>query len=47
MKQRICITIDENVLKKAKDKIRDKTFRNKSHILEFALDRLLKEVKNG
>ncbi|MEK6757988.1 MAG: hypothetical protein AABX88_02565 [Nanoarchaeota archaeon] len=48
MKQRISITIDEKKMKLVENLLKESSkFRNKSHFIEYSLDRLLKEeVKN-
>ena len=47
MKQKLSITIDEEKIKKIEKILEDGRFRSKSHILEFSLDKFLKEEKNG
>ena len=47
MKQKLIITIDEEKIKKIEKILEDGRFRSKSHILEFSLDKFLKEEKNG
>jgi Arc/MetJ-type ribon-helix-helix transcriptional regulator len=42
MKQKLSITIDEDIVKEIEDKINGRLFRNKSHIIEYALYRLLR-----
>jgi len=47
MKQKLSITIDEEKIKKIERILLEGFFRNKSHILEFALAKFLeKEVQN-
>ena len=46
MKHQTSITIDEEIMLKVKDLLRDGTYRNQSHIVEFALRKLLEENKN-
>ena len=41
MKHQTSITIDEEIMLKLKDKLRDGSFRNQSHIFEFAIRKLL------
>jgi len=41
MKQKISITIEEKVLKKLADKLEGGLFRNKSHVIEYALRKFL------
>ena len=41
MKEKICISIDSETLFKVKEKVREGTFRNKSHAIEFAISKLL------
>tara|TARA_Y100000310_G_C20665163_1_gene807067 strand:- start:503 stop:688 length:186 start_codon:yes stop_codon:yes gene_type:complete len=43
MKQRISITIDDDTMNKVRDKLRSKTYRNKSHFFELAAEELMKE----
>jgi len=43
MKQKISISIDENKIKKIEELLKNGKFRNKSHVLEYSLDRLLEE----
>ena len=40
-KYQISITVDEDVLLSAKERLRDGTFRNKSHLFEYAVRKLL------
>ena len=48
MKHQTSITIDEEIMLKVKDKLRDGSFRNQSHLFEFAARKLLeKKTKNG
>ncbi len=47
MKHKISVTIEEDILLRCFDKIRDKTFRNKSHMVEFALYKILNEEGNN
>jgi Arc/MetJ-type ribon-helix-helix transcriptional regulator len=46
MKQKLSITIDEEKVKKIEELLQEGFFRNKSHILEFALIKFL-ENYNG
>lgn len=43
MKQQICITIDEKILLKIMEKMRNIRFRSKSHLVEVAINCFLKE----
>ena len=43
MKIQTSITVDQEILLKLKEKIRDGSFRNKSHLFEFAVRKLLEE----
>jgi len=46
IKKPISATIDEDLIKWINDKLKDKTkFRNKSHLIEIALEKLKKEIK--
>jgi Arc/MetJ-type ribon-helix-helix transcriptional regulator len=44
MKHKLSVSIDENTVLEMFEKIRDGTFRNKSHLVEFAIKRYLEEV---
>ena len=46
MKQKISITIDENTVHDILQSIESGKFRNKSHVVEYAVKKLL-EVENG
>ena len=45
MRQRISITIDEDTLVNIREKLRSKTYRNKSHFFEIAANKLIKGEK--
>jgi Arc/MetJ-type ribon-helix-helix transcriptional regulator len=47
MKQKISITIDEETIKMIEETIKEGTFRNKSHAVEFSLNKLMKERSEG
>ena len=47
MKQKLSITIDEELIKNIEKVVDSGRFRNKSHIIEFSLSKFLEEVKNG
>jgi len=48
MKQKINITIDEEKMKLAEKLLESGRYRNKSHIFEYGLTKLLEEeIKNG
>jgi Arc/MetJ-type ribon-helix-helix transcriptional regulator len=46
MKSKISVTLNEKTIFGILDKLRDDKFRNKSHVVEFALKRFLEE-ENG
>jgi Arc/MetJ-type ribon-helix-helix transcriptional regulator len=47
MKQKISITIDEEKIKEIETLLEEGLFRNKSHVLEYSLNKFLKEgIKN-
>jgi len=41
MKIQTSITVDQEIMLKLKERIRDGSFRNKSHLFEFAVRKLL------
>lgn len=43
MKQKISITIGEETIKKMEKLVEEGRFRNKSHAVEFSLNKVLKE----
>jgi len=47
MKQKLSITIDEGKVRLIEKLLKEGKFRNKSHILEYGLDILLKENTQG
>ena len=46
MKQKLSVSIEENLLTLLDGMLDDGRFRNKSHVMEFALNKLIKEIKN-
>ena len=47
MKQKLSITIDEETAELLEEIIKDGTFRNKSHAVEFSLNKILKEKERN
>jgi len=45
MKQKLSITINKEKVKLIEKLLEDGRFRNKSHVLEYSLNKLLKEKK--
>lgn len=43
MKQKMSISIEEEMIDKIEEKVSEGTFRNKSHVIEFALNKLMGE----
>lgn len=43
MKQKLSITIESNIVQDLESCVREGSFRNKSHVVEFALNKLLRE----
>ncbi len=43
MKHKLSVSIDEKTVLEMFEKIRDGTFRNKSHLIEFAVKKYLQE----
>lgn len=43
MKHQVSISIEEDLLLRLKEKLRDGTFRNQSHLFELAVRRMLEE----
>ncbi|MBI2135768.1 hypothetical protein HYU06_01730 [Candidatus Woesearchaeota archaeon] len=42
MKHKLCISIDIGLVRKIEEFLEDGRFRNKSHIIEYAVNKLLK-----
>jgi Arc/MetJ-type ribon-helix-helix transcriptional regulator len=45
MKQKISISIDEEKVKRVDELLKTSKFRNKSHVVEVALEKLLEDEK--
>lgn len=46
MKQKISISMDEEKIKLIEEMLKEGRFRNKSHIIEYSLNKFLKEEEN-
>ena len=46
MKQKLSISIDEEKIKIIENLLKEGMFRSKSHILEYSLNKFLKEKEN-
>ncbi|MEA2038116.1 MAG: hypothetical protein U9O94_11515 [Nanoarchaeota archaeon] len=46
MKHKICVSLEQEVILQMNDLLRDGTFRNKSHVMELAVRKLIKGAKN-
>ncbi len=47
MKQKISVTVDENLLIELEKILSDGKFRNKSHVFEYAVKKLIEGENNG
>ena len=47
MKEKLSITVDAETVRKIEQTIQEGRFRNKSHIMEFAVAQLLKQTLEG
>jgi len=45
MKQKLSISIEEDIVKEIEEKVGERLFRNKSHIIEYALFKLFGSEK--
>ena len=43
MKEKLSVTVDEKIIRKLEESLKDNKYRNKSHLVEVALERFLKE----
>lgn len=41
MKEKITVTVENEVIRQIEDRLKDGLFRNKSHVVEYALRRFL------
>ncbi|MFH1802515.1 MAG: hypothetical protein ABH864_03615 [archaeon] len=46
MKQKLSVTVDEKTAKLVEESLKEGMFRNKSHVVEYSLNKVLKEEKN-
>lgn len=47
MKKNLSISVEEETIDKLDDYVSEGTFRNKSHVIEFALNKFMKGKENG
>jgi len=47
MKQKLSITIDGKTIKLIEGSIKEGLFRNRSHVVEFSVNKILKEKKEN
>jgi Arc/MetJ-type ribon-helix-helix transcriptional regulator len=45
MKRKVSVSIEENTIEKLEDYVRDGSFRNKSHVVEYAINKFMEERK--
>lgn len=45
MKQKVSITIDKKTLKLIEESLKEGFFRNRSHVIEFSVNKLLKDLE--
>ena len=43
MKAKISVSIEENSIEKLEEYVKEGQFRNKSHVIEYALNKFMKE----
>ncbi|MEK6894408.1 MAG: hypothetical protein AABX10_03010 [Nanoarchaeota archaeon] len=46
MKRKISVSLSEKTIKKLEEYILDESFRNKSHVIEFAINKFMNEKEN-
>lgn len=46
MKAKISVTLDEETVLKVLKKLRDDRFRNKSHVIEYAIEKFLENGRS-
>ena len=47
MKHKLSVSMDDELVFKLAKALSDGKYRNKSHLVEFAVKKLLEDVKNG
>ena len=47
MKHKLSVSLDNELAVKLANALSDGKYRNKSHLVEFAVKKLLQDVKNG
>ena len=47
MKKKLSISIEEDKIKLLERLVKDGRFRNKSHLIEYSIDKFLREEENG
>ena len=47
MKQKLSVTLDERLLKMIDELVETGVFRNKSHLVEYSVNKIVKESKGG
>ena len=47
MKKKLSISIEEETIIELEEYVSEGTFRNKSHLIELAIDKFLENQKNG
>ena len=47
MKYKTSVSFDEETINAIRNLTKTDSFRNKSHVIEYAVKKLIKEVKNG
>jgi len=47
MKRKLSVTVENGTVSEMEKLVIDGRFRNKSHLIEFAVKKLMKENKNG
>ena len=47
MKDKLSISVEDNLIKKIDKEIEKGLFRNKSHLVEYAVNKFLEENNNG
>jgi|WetSurMetagenome_2_1015567.scaffolds.fasta_scaffold1533515_1 Arc/MetJ-type ribon-helix-helix transcriptional regulator len=46
MKKKVSISIEEKTIKELENYVKEGSFRNKSHVVEFAINKFIERKKN-
>jgi len=45
MKQKISVSMEKSIVKQVEERVKDTIFRNKSHFIEYAVEKMLNQAQ--